>query len=89
MVMFNQFTKFRETLTKGEEKMYKNVKAEMARQEMTIGDLATAIGMDYQALWLRLKGKATISVETAVKIKNALKTDVPIEVLFEKKEASV
>lgn len=67
--------------------MYKNVKAEMARQEMTIGDLATAIGMDYQALWLRLKGKATISVETAVKIKNALKTDVPIEVLFEKKEA--
>ena len=69
--------------------MYKNIKAELARNEMTIGDLANAIGTSYQSLWAKLQGKYNFTVADAIAIKTALNTDVPIEVLFEKKEASV
>lgn len=67
--------------------MYPNIKAELARKDMTIGDLAVATGMNYQSLWAKLKGNYQFSVTDAIAIKQALDVDIPIEVLFEKKDS--
>ena len=62
--------------------MYGNVRAEMARKNMTISDLSVATGIRYQTLADKLRGDAMMKVEEAVKIKQALAVDIPIEELF-------
>lgn len=62
--------------------MYVNVKAEMARKNMTIVDLSNATGMKYQSLADKIRGDSPLTVGDAIKIKAALKVDIPMEELF-------
>lgn len=62
--------------------MYANVKAEMARKNMTIMDLSAATGIRYQTLADKLRGDGVLKVEEAVKIKRAIGVDMPLEELF-------
>lgn len=69
--------------------MYPNIKAELARKDMTVLDLSSATKIPLSTLYGKLRGNYQITVAEAINIKTALGVDVPIEVLFAKKEASV
>lgn len=63
--------------------MYSNVKAELARKNMSVIDLSNKTGIRYQTLVDKLNGKYKTSVEEAITIKTALAVDIPLEQLFE------
>lgn len=62
--------------------MYPNVKAEMARRDITLAKMAEALGVTIGTLSLKLNGKYPITWDEAVKIKGFLGVDMPIENLF-------
>lgn len=62
--------------------MYVNVKAELARKNMTIVDLSNATGIRYQTLADKIRGDTVMTVDDALKIKQALDVDMSIEELF-------
>lgn len=62
--------------------MYANVKAEMARKNMTIVELSKATGIRYQSLADKIRGDTILTVSEALKIKQALDVDMPLEELF-------
>lgn len=62
--------------------MYANVKAELARKNMTIVDLSAKTGIRYQTLADKIRGDSILTVDEALKIKEALGVDMPIEELF-------
>ena len=62
--------------------MFNNVKAEMARKNVTIVELANATGIKYQALADKIRGDSSMTVADAIKIKSALGVDIPFEELF-------
>ena len=63
--------------------MYANVKAEMARKNMTAIELSKKTGIRYQSLANKINGKAPVSLDEAKTIKTALDVDIPLDVLFE------
>lgn len=63
--------------------MFPNVKAEMARRDITIGTLSEKTGIRYQTLADKLRGDSPLSWNEAKKIKESLETDLSLEVLFE------
>lgn len=63
--------------------MYANVKAEMARKNLSVVDLSKRTGIRYQSLANKINGKAPVSLTDAKKIKNALEVDIPLDDLFE------
>lgn len=65
--------------------MYANVKAEMARQGLTVVDLSNKTGIRYQSLTDKINGRAPIKLEEAQKIKKALAVKISLEELFEVK----
>lgn len=67
--------------------MYSNVKAELARHNLTIVDLSNMTGIRYQTLVDKINGKYPMTFDEAKKIKEALEVDIPMEELF--KRASV
>lgn len=69
--------------------MYPVIKEAMEKKHMTLVDLASATGIRYQTLSEKLRGNYQITVGEAFAIKKALGVKTPLEVLFEKKEASV
>jgi transcriptional regulator with XRE-family HTH domain len=69
--------------------MYPVIKEAMEKKHMTLVDLASATGIRYQTLSEKLRGNYQVTVTEAVAIKKALGVKTPLEVLFEKKEASV
>lgn len=69
--------------------MYPNIKAELARKDMSIVELSTATGINLSTLYGKLKGDYKFTVDEAMNIKTAIGVDIPIEVLFKKKEATV
>lgn len=68
--------------------MYANVKAELARKNMTITELSSKTGIRYQALADKIRGDGVMTVNDALKIKKALEVDIPIEVLFDEQVMS-
>lgn len=62
--------------------MYANVKAELARKNMTIVDLSNKTGIRYQTLADKIRGDSILTVDEALKIKEAIGVDMPIEELF-------
>lgn len=62
--------------------MYPNVKAELARRDITLSTLADRMEMSLSTLSGKLK-EGRILLGEAKKIKKILETDLPIEVLFE------
>ena len=66
--------------------MFPNLRAEMARQDLTQEKLATAIGITMQTLNGKLQGKFKFTLNEAKKIKVALGWQRSIDELFEEKE---
>lgn len=64
-------------------RMYPNVRAEMARHRITGQMLADHVGITAETMSLKLNGKAKLTLSEAFAIKEALKTDMPMEILFE------
>ncbi len=62
--------------------MYENLRAEIARKNMTLVDLSTATGIRYQTLSEKLRGNSQFTVKEAKAIKSALAVDMPIDELF-------
>lgn len=65
--------------------MYPNFEAERARADMTLEDLVKEIGGTIGSLSNKLRGVYNLSFDDAVALKRALKTEIPLEVLFEKR----
>lgn len=65
--------------------MYSNVKAELARQNKTVVDLAESTGIRYQTLTHKLRGTSEFTLAEAIKVKGALGVDIPLETLFSRK----
>lgn len=65
--------------------MYSNVKAELARQDMTLVDLSNRTGIRYQTLVDKVNGKYPLTFDEAKKIKAALSVELSLEELFERR----
>ena len=66
--------------------MYPNLRAEMARKNVTLSWLADQIGMNVSTLSEKMNGKAKFTLDEAKKIKKALDVDLSIDELFEKED---
>lgn len=67
---------------------YPNLKAELARKNITLEKLSQAlekrgIKKTIQTLSNRINGKCTFTLDEAKAIKEILETDIPIDTLFE------
>lgn len=62
--------------------MYPNVRAEIARKNITMGKLAEELGITLSTLSLKLKGEYPITLKEAKRIKAVLGCDIPLEELF-------
>lgn len=62
--------------------MYSNVRAEMARKNISMVDLSEKTGIRYQTLSEKLRGNSPLLVKEAVAIRNALGVDMTIDELF-------
>jgi plasmid maintenance system antidote protein VapI len=67
--------------------MYPNVRAEMARRNLTVEKMAELCGMNYPAFSQLLNGKRKLTYDMALKIKSVLGVNIPLEVLFAEKAA--
>ncbi len=65
--------------------MYPNFEAERARAGLTLEDLVKDVGGSVASLSSKLRGVYSLSFADAVALKKALKTNVPLEELFEKR----
>lgn len=62
--------------------MYRNVKAEMTRQDITLDILAIKLGVTIGTVCNWINGKYPIPFKKAVEIKKILGVDTPLEELF-------
>ena len=68
--------------------MYRNVLAEMKRQGLTGANMAEALGVTQGTFSQKVNGNYPFTFREAVKVKEVLKTNLPLEVLFKEfKEA--
>lgn len=63
---------------------YYNLKAEMAKRNITIQDIAVCIKKSYQTTHSKVTAKSPITIEEGTSIKRLLKTNMPLETLFAK-----
>lgn len=61
---------------------YPNLEAELKRKNIRRIDLAKALGLALSTISDKLTGKSDISLSLAKKIKDFLRVDTPLEVLF-------
>jgi DNA-binding Xre family transcriptional regulator len=64
--------------------MYLNLKAEMARKNVTLTELANMTGMKLGTLSVKINGKSDFTFSEASNIKKALKVDIPLDELFQR-----
>jgi plasmid maintenance system antidote protein VapI len=69
--------------------MYPNVRAEMARRNLTIKRMSELCDMNYVSFSQVLNGKKKLTYEMALKIKSVLDVNMPLEVLFDEKAEAV
>lgn len=67
--------------------MYPNLNAEIARAGITRTELAKRACMSDSALSLKMSGKVKFTFDETMRIKDAIGVDLPLEELFEKREA--
>lgn len=63
--------------------MYKNAKAEMVRQGLRLEDIAKEFNNTVSTWSLKLNGKYPITLNEAKRFKEIVKSDLPLEELFE------
>ena len=66
--------------------MYPNLRAEMARRNVTITMLSEALNKSVGTVSSKLKGKYPITIEEAKTIRSAIGADMTIDELFERTE---
>lgn len=66
--------------------MYPNVRAEMARQGITLAVLADKLQMGLTALHNRISGKVPFTYEEALMLRSILCPEATLEYLMEKRE---
>ena len=66
--------------------MYSNLKAEMARKNITIKLLSEMTNIPYTTLQSKIKGLREFTINEGLIIKNALGVDLPLDFLFIKEE---
>jgi len=66
--------------------MYPNLRAELARRNLTLDDVRVCLGKEsVSAVSSKMRGVSPFTFDEAIKIKNdLLKTDIPLEILFER-----
>ena len=64
--------------------MYPNLRAEIARRNLTNAAVAAAIGLSESQFSLKMNGKFPFTLKEAIAIKSFLMTTLTIEELFEK-----
>lgn len=65
--------------------MFKNLKAEMIKQDVTTQQIADALNIKLDTARLKINGKIGISMDDCRKVAALFKQDNKIEYLFEKK----
>lgn len=68
--------------------MYRNLEAEMARNNVSRKDIANSLNVRYATIIDKLKGKYPIKLDEAIKIKNEFFPNFTVEYLFEKESCS-
>lgn len=63
--------------------MYPNLKAELVRRHISVPALAESLGISHGTMYLKLSGKAELTLRQAKQIKDLLGIDLPLEVLFD------
>ena len=63
--------------------MYRTAKSEMMRRGLTLGDIAPLMEISVGTLSLKLNGKYPITLSEAKRFKEIVKSDLPLEELFE------
>ncbi|MBQ9263895.1 MAG: hypothetical protein IJ189_06735 [Clostridia bacterium] len=66
--------------------VYTQVMIQMYLRGMDCRTLSQKTGMSYPTLRRKLRGEGSIRLADALRIRSALGCDMPIEVLFERKE---
>ena len=66
--------------------MYPNVRAEMARQDITLAILSERTKIPVQRLSLKLNGKGDLTMKEAITIREALGVDISLDELYQRKE---
>lgn len=64
--------------------MYRNLRAEMARQGVTVGDIAEALGVRKATASDKLNGRYRFYFDETMKIKNRFFSDHSLEYLFKR-----
>lgn len=62
--------------------MLSNLKAEMARSNVTVAEIATFSGKSCRTINDRIKGKVQFSIQEAIKVKDAFFPGMDLEYLF-------
>ena len=62
--------------------MFPALRAEMARENVRVADLAAAVGVRPATMSLKMNRKFPFTLEEAILIKARLRTGIPIEDLF-------
>lgn len=68
---------------------YPNLNAELARQGVTITEVADHLGITIATMSNKKNGNYEFTLTQAKQIKAYLKTDIPLEELFEENEEAV
>ncbi|MBP1999717.1 transcriptional regulator with XRE-family HTH domain [Paenibacillus shirakamiensis] len=63
--------------------MYKNLRAEMAKSNVTIGEIAEFLGVRYATVSDKMNGKSRFYYDEASKIKHCYFSDCSLEYLFQ------
>ncbi len=63
--------------------MYRTAKSEMMKRGLTLGDVAPLMDVSVGTLSLKLNGKYPITLNEAKRFKEIVKSDLPLEELFE------
>lgn len=62
--------------------MLSNLKAEMARSNVSVGDVAIAVGKSYRTISDRLKGKVMFPIDEAISVRDTFFPGMDLEYLF-------
>lgn len=62
--------------------MFPNLRAELVRQGINMGDFAKKVNMTAQSFSRRMTGETEFTYSECLRVKEALGVDIPLEILF-------
>lgn len=67
--------------------MYPQVRAEMARKNLIMSDIASHLGITLQTVSAKLSGKSELTVKEACKIRDYLNPEMTLDDMFKRDDA--